>query len=44
MSLEYRDDNSQWQFEQEMEERFEKDFKEFVASHEKDYQQEVKND
>jgi hypothetical protein len=32
-----RDDNSQWQFEQEMEQRFEEDFKQFVASHEADY-------
>lgn len=30
-------DCEQWQFEQEMEERFEKDFAEFVASREEDY-------
>ena len=35
--MENRDENSQWQFEQEMEQRFEEDFKQFVASHEADY-------
>lgn len=37
--METRDNNDQWQFEQEMEQRFEQDFAEWVASHEKDYKE-----
>ena len=40
--MEPRDDNSQWQFEQEMEQQFEEDFQKFVASRE-DEKNEVKN-